>query len=235
MTKTGTQIMGLSKMNPAKARRLAAFNEIDIYPVTCEQRSRSRNDEEIVRSVIEGGAKIIQFRDKISKPSVLFEKAKKIQTICRKSNVLLIINDHIDITMAVDADGVHLGQEDMPITVAQKLMPDKIVGGSTHTLHEALLAQNTGADYINIGPIFPTRTKGDSDEYLGPDVITSICSHITIPFTVMGGINMDNIGNVLEKGARKIAVISGITESGNVPKTVQDLREKILTFSTDNP
>ncbi len=228
MAKTGTTIIDCNDMNPIKERRLAAFNEIDVYPVTCERRSRNRNDEEIVAAVIEGGAKVIQLRDKDSSTKVLFEKAKKIQEICKNANILLIINDHLDIAMAINADGVHLGQEDMPIGVAKKLMPDKIIGASTHTLREALLAQNEGADYLNIGPIFPTKTKDNIDKFLGPDIITNICSHVTIPFTVMGGINMDNIGTVLEKGAKKIAIVSGITEAGNVTKMVQDIREKIL-------
>lgn len=227
MTKTGTKIINFEDINPIKAQRIAAFKKIDVYPVTCERRSRSRNDEEIVSAAIEGGAKIIQLRDKDSTTKVLFEKARNIRRICREAKILLIINDHLDIAMAVDADGVHLGQEDMPIDVAKKLMPDKIIGVSTHTLREALLAQKEGADYINIGPIFPTKTKNNVDKFLGPDIISNICSHVTIPFTVMGGINMDNIGTVLEKGARKIAIVSGITEAGNVTKMVRDIREKI--------
>ena len=103
--------------------------------------------------------------------------------------MLLIINDHVDIALAVDADGVHLGQEDLPLAAARRIAPELLIGISTHSREEALKAQGEGADYVNIGPIFPTRTKEGVTRFLGPEAIPGIAAGLEIPFTVMGGID----------------------------------------------
>ena len=141
-----------------KDKRLQIFSTVDIYPVTCEENSGGRTDFEILEEMIKGGAKIVQLRDKISSKRRLYEKAFLFRQITRKSNILLIINDHVDIAAAVDADGVHLGQDDFPASQVKKLFPELLIGVSTHSLQQAKLAEET-ADYINIGPIFPTTTK----------------------------------------------------------------------------
>jgi thiamine-phosphate pyrophosphorylase len=211
-----------------KSKRLEAFDNIDLYPVTCEKRSNERSDIDVLKEIIEGGAKIIQLRDKISSKRVIYEKAVKFREICTDAGILLIMNDHIDIAIAVNADGIHLGQDDFPIEEAVKLLPDKIIGASTHTLREALLAEEAGADYINIGPIFPTTTKEGIDKFLGPDIIVNICTNIKVPFTVMGGINRKNIDVVLGKGATKIAMVSSITAMSSVKNAVKEIRGKIV-------
>jgi thiamine-phosphate pyrophosphorylase len=143
---------------------------------------------------------------------------------------LLIINDHLDVAVAVDADGVHLGQEDLPVEVARKLAPDLLIGASTHSLEQALRAQHDGADYINIGPIFPTKTKEGAEHFLGPDAIAEISSQIQVPFTVMGGIKEENIGDVLTRGARKVAVVTAITKASDIAERVTRLKEMIGKF-----
>ena len=141
--------------------------------------------------------------------------------------MLLIINDHVDIALAVEADGVHLGQEDLPLAAARAIAPDLLIGISTHSREEALKAQREGADYVNIGPIFPTRTKEGVKRFLGPEAIAGIAAGLEIPFTVMGGINGANIDQVLTQGARRVAVVTAVTMADDVAGTIVSLREKI--------
>jgi thiamine-phosphate pyrophosphorylase len=141
--------------------------------------------------------------------------------------VLLIINDHLDIALAVGGDGVHLGQDDLPLMAARRLAPDLVIGISTHSLEEALDAQRQGADYVNIGPVFATSTKAGVDRGLGPEAIASIGSRLSVPFTVMGGITAVNLDEVLAAGARRIAMITAITQAADIAETVQLFRRKI--------
>lgn len=211
--------------------RKSLFESVDIYPVTCEELSGGRTNIEVLEAVIRGGAKIIQLREKDCSSRDLYETARKFREITAKAGVLLIINDRLDIALASEADGVHLGQDDLPLVAARKLAPDMLIGVSTHSLEEALVAQQQGADYINIGPIFPTKTKAGIEKFLGPDAITEITQRIKIPFTVMGGINESNIDKVLAKGARRVAVVTAVTRASDITGAVKHLREKIMTAS----
>jgi thiamine-phosphate pyrophosphorylase len=213
-----------------EARR-KMFQEVDIYPVTCERLSQGRSNLEILQAVIQGGAKIIQLREKEYHKKDLYHLALKFRDVTAKAGILLIINDHIDIALTVDADGVHLGQEDLPVDVARKLAPDLLIGASTHSLEEALRAEKEGADYINIGPIFPTKTKEGAERFLGLDVIARISPQVQVPFTVMGGIKEDNIEQVLIKGARKVAMVTAITRAPDIAERVRFLKGKIEDFS----
>lgn len=142
--------------------------------------------------------------------------------ITSQYNALLIINDSVDIALKYKADGVHLGLNDMPVKDARKIAPELIIGASCHNLAEALQAQEDGAFYVNIGPIFSTKTKGGLTEFLGVEAIKKIAPHLKIPFTVMGGINKKNIAEVVKAGARHIAMVTAITESSNVEVTVKE-------------
>jgi thiamine-phosphate pyrophosphorylase len=207
--------------------RKARFHEVDIYPVTCERLSAGRSNLEVLQAIIRGGAKIIQLREKEYSGKALYHMALQFREITGSAGVLLIINDHLDIAMAVDADGVHLGQEDLPVSAARELAPDLLIGASTHSLQEALQAQKDGADYVNIGPIFPTKTKEGVEHTLGPNAISAIASNIHIPFTVMGGINALNIDQVLVGGARRVAMVTAITQAPDIAGTVRSLGERI--------
>lgn len=212
--------------------RAEMFQEVDIYPVTCERLSEGRSTIEVAQAMIQGGARIIQLREKECSIRRLHELALRLRRITAKAGVLLIINDHVDVALAVEADGVHLGQDDFPVVAARKLGPELLIGASTHSLEQALQAERDGADYINIGPIFPTRTKEGADHFLGPEAIVEIGGEIRVPFTVMGGIKHSNIELVLEKGARRVAMVTGITQAGNIAETVRSLKEKIGIFSS---
>jgi thiamine-phosphate pyrophosphorylase len=132
----------------------------------------------------------------------------------------------------VGADGVHLGQEDLPVQVATKLAPELLIGASTHSFEQALQAEKDGADYINIGPIFITKTKEGVESSLGPEAIARISPQIKVPFTVMGGVNEANIDQVLAQGARRVAMVTGITRAADIAAKVRSLREKIIEFSS---
>jgi thiamine-phosphate pyrophosphorylase len=211
-----------------RAARIQLFQQVDVYPVTCERLSKGRSNLEVLEAVIQGGSKIVQLREKDYPKRDLYDLALKFREITTGAGVLLIINDHVDIALAVDADGVHLGQEDLPLQVARKLAPELLIGASTHSLEQALEAEKFGADYINIGPIFSTKTKEGVGRSLGPKAIGEISSQIKVPFTVMGGINEENIERVLAKGARKVAMVSAITKAADIAAKVKSLKEKII-------
>jgi len=211
--------------------RIQLFQQVDVYPVTCERFSQGRSNLQVLEAVIQGGARIIQLREKDYPKKDLYNLALKFKEITTRAAVLLIINDHVDIALGVEADGVHLGQEDLPVQVARKLAPELLIGASTHSLEQALQAEKHGADYINIGPIFSTETKEGVGRSLGPEAISEISPQIKIPFTVMGGINEDNIEQVLAKGARRVAMVTAITKAADIAAKVKSLKEKIRQFS----
>jgi len=210
--------------------RKEAFMQVDIYPVTCEQLSSGRSNVEVLKAVIQGGARAIQLREKEYSIRELYNLAVKFREITEKSGVLLIINDHVDIAMAVGADGVHLGQDDFPLQAARKIAPQLIIGASTHSLQEAIQAQQDGADYINIGPIFPTSTKEGVERFLGPQAIAEISPEIDVPFTVMGGISEANIDQVLAQGAQRVAMVTAITQADDIAEKTKFLKETIQRF-----
>jgi len=203
------------------------FDKVDIYPVTCERLSNGRSDLEVLKGVIDGGARIIQLREKDLRDGDFYRLAEKFRELTARAGILLILNDRVDIALATGADGVHLGQEDFPVPAARKLAPDLLIGASSHNLEEALRAQEEGADYVNIGPIFQTGTKEGIEYFLGPEAIPEISSRLNIPFTVMGGIKESNIARVLSSGARKIAVVTAITQAPDIAEAVRSFRARI--------
>lgn len=212
-----------------KTERIGAFDTIDLYPVTDSSQSLGRSNYEVLEGIIAGGARIVQLRDKNLAKKELYILAREFRQLTERAGMLLVINDHVDIALAVGADGVHLGQEDLPLEAARGIAPELIIGISTHSLEQALVAQEGGADYVNIGPIFPTGTKATAMAPLGPGAVSQIAPRLGIPFTVMGGINRENIGRVLEAGARKVAVVTAVTWAGDIATEVRLLRGIIGT------
>ena len=207
--------------------RRQKFLQTDLYPVTCERYSAGRSNLEVLDAAIRGGAGIIQLREKECTAGELYRMALRFRKVTADAGMLLIINDHVDIALAVDADGVHLGQEDLPLAAARAIAPDLLIGISTHSRKEALEAQREGADYVNIGPIFPTGTKEGVNRFLGSEAIAGIAAGLEIPFTVMGGINGANIDQVLAQGARRVAVVTAVTMADDMAQAIASLREKI--------
>lgn len=213
---------------PMREARKRQFAEVDLYPVTCERLSAGRSNLEVLAAVIAAGARIVQLREKEYTGKDFYRLAMKFREITAKAGVLLIINDYLDVALAVGADGVHLGQEDLPLPAARRLAPDLLIGASSHSLEEALEAEKAGADYVNIGPVFPTHTKEVHTPILGPEAIGVIAPYLSIPFTAMGGINAANIGAVIAAGARRVAVVTAVTRAPDMAAAVAALRQRII-------
>ncbi len=214
----------------SREQRLKILSQIDIYPVTCEALSEGRSDLEVLDAAMAGGAKIIQLREKHLGKRALYELAVAFLKKTSLCGALLIINDHVDVALAVGADGVHLGQNDLPVFAARKIAPELIIGASSHNLNQAMDAEKAGADYINIGPLFPTKTKEKVGKFLGPRAIQEIGPRLKVPFTTMGGITLDNIRQVLGAGTRHVAMVTGITRAPDIEKRVRELKSIIRSY-----
>ncbi|MBF0329042.1 MAG: thiamine phosphate synthase [Nitrospirae bacterium] len=176
---------------------------------------------ESARCALNAGILWIQYREKYASRRAIYSTALRLRELTKQFSACLIINDHTDISLAVEADGVHLGQEDLPLKEARKLLPNKIIGISTHNKDEASEAEKGGADYIGFGSIFPTTTK-EIGSPKGPDVIKQIKNAVSIPIIAIGGINVGNAASVFNAGAYGIAVSSGISQ-GNIEQNVKQL------------
>ena len=175
--------------------------------------------EKTVRIILESGIKWVQYREKDKTRREVFSKALRLREITRMFKACLIINDYADIALAVDADGVHLGQDDMPLREAKSIMGDRIIGISTHCVEEALEAERDGADYIGFGSIFPTATK-EVGTPKGVDGLRLIKNAVTIPVIAIGGIRPDNVMAVFESGCEGVAVSSGLLD-GDIKRNAQ--------------
>jgi len=169
---------------------------------------------------LEGGARLIQYRDKINTRRTMYENAKKMREMTLEHHALFLINDQVDLALAVGADGVHLGQSDLPLRVGRSLLgKSAVIGISTHTLSEAIQAEKDGADYIGLGPIFKTSTKTDAKAPVGIDAITTVKRAIHIPLYAIGGIQFSDLPKIFAAGADGIAAISAF--DGDVRSHVQ--------------
>lgn len=175
---------------------------------------------------INAGIRTIQLREKNMTKKELYKEALSIRKFTLKHRATFIINDYVDIALAVNADGVHLGQEDMPIREARKLLGEnKIIGISTHSMKQAVDAQRAGADYIGFGPIFKTTTK-NAGKPKGTKSLIEVKKHIKIPVVAIGGITIDNVSEVFKSGADAVAVATGIL-SGDIKKNTQGFYQQI--------
>ena len=183
--------------------------------------------EKKIQDTIHNGATVIQLREKNSSTLRFLERALMLKEIISKKT-LFIVNDRVDIAIASQADGVHLGQDDLPVPVARQILgEDKIIGVSTHSIKEAQRAEEEGANYIAIGPIFSTQTKPDSGPPKGVSIISQVKKKVHIPVIAIGGINKENVQEVLKAGADGIAVISAVFKSENVGLATRKLFEII--------
>ena len=210
------------------ARRLAAFEQADLYVVITEAFCAGRTLLTVLDQVLAAGVKIVQLREKDLADRPLYELAVEFRRRTEAAGALLIIDDRVDIALAAGADGVHLGQEDLPVAAARAIASDLIIGASTHSLEEALAAQEAGAGYVNLGPIFPTPTKPAAIP-LGVEAIQRIAPRLRIPWSTMGGINQGNIAQVVARGARHPAVMSAVTAASDVSAAAWILRKAIIS------
>jgi len=198
-----------------------------LYPITDTRLSRLSHTEQVSR-LAAGGATLIQLRDKHASPRQFFEDAREAVKLGHSLGVRIIINDRVDIAIATQADGVHLGQDDLPPEKARLLLgEEKIIGYSTHTLKQALEADLLPVDYVAIGPVFSTSTKENPDPIIGLEGVRQVKERISKPLVAIGGITLGNATSVIEVGADSLAVISDLYLEGRISDRVQKVLDQI--------
>ncbi len=190
-------------------------------------RRKGRDLVYAAREAIAGGADVIQLRDKESAAGEIVETGRAIRKAVGKDNVIFIVNDRPDIALAVGADGVHLGQDDLPVMAARSILgKDKIIGLSTHSLEQAAEAQNSGADYIGVGPVFSTPTK-PGYKAVGLELIKKVKNISRVPFVVIGGIDESNIDDVIAAGGSRVAVVRAVCAAEDIREAAKRLKDKL--------
>ena len=200
--------------------------DYSLYLVTDQQLLKERDLVQSIELAIQGGVTLVQLREKSVSTREFLQLAIWVKEITSRYRIPLIINDRLDIALAVDADGLHVGQDDLPMVKARELLPDKIIGVSVSTLAEALLAQQQGADYLGVGAIFSTSTKADAPE-VSLDQLELIKKSVTIPVVAIGGINETNLRQVLVTGVDGVSVVSAILAQEDILKAAHQLLEVI--------
>lgn len=201
----------------------------DLYVVTDSDLSRGLTDSEVARLAYEGGADAVQLRMKHADGGEMLCQAKRIAAMAAENDRFFFVNDRVDIAMASGADGVHLGQSDMPVSDARRLMGrDAIIGVSVQTVEQAVKAVEGGADYLGVGSIFKTSTKKDAVQGLGLGAIFEIRRAVDVPVVAIGGINRGNIQDVIRAGADSAAVVSAVVAQEDPRAAAHELRDLIL-------
>lgn len=205
------------------------FLTTDLYGITSDAHSLGRSNVEVTRQMIAVGIKIIQYREKDKQAREMYEECIAIRNLTRQADVMFIVNDRIDLALAVKADGVHIGQDDLPLAEVRRIVGDNmIIGLSTHLPCQAKAAEASGqVDYIGVGPIFSTATKTDAAQPVGIEFVQYVANHITLPFVVIGGIKIDNIAKVKQAGASVFAIVSEIVSAPNIGHAVHTLRAEL--------
>jgi thiamine-phosphate pyrophosphorylase len=200
----------------------------DLYVITDETIAGGLTHEEIARRAIAGGADVIQLRDKVCGCRELCRIGRALRTITMETGTLFLVNDRLDVALACGADGVHLGQDDIRVGAARQIAPPGfIIGISVGTVDEAIRAEEEGADYLAISPIFSTDSKKDAGPGRGLEVLREIRQNVSVPVIAIGGINLDNVREVIAAGANGVAVISVVVGSGDIVAAAWELKKKI--------
>jgi thiamine-phosphate pyrophosphorylase len=203
------------------------WRDFRLYVITASGCHPGRPLAEVMEQTLQGGAGMLQLRNKTGSRAELLEEAKALRKLTRAYGVPFIVNDYPDIALEVDADGVHLGQEDLRLEEARRMLgPGKIIGVSTHSLEQALAAERAGADYIGVGPVYPTNTK-PGRAAVTTSYVAEAARHVRIPFVAIGGITLDNVSEVLAAGATRICAVSAIVGSEDPAATCRSFLEAI--------
>jgi thiamine-phosphate pyrophosphorylase len=197
-----------------------------IYGITAEKFSRGRNNVAVVQAMIAGGVAMVQYREKHGAKSFreMLAECLAIRRLTRAGGVPFIVNDYVELAMLADADGVHLGQDDLPVAAVRERVGSKIIGLSTHSPDQARAALAAGADYIGVGPLFATRTKEDVCAPVGLDYLDYVLRNIPLPAVAIGGIKVHNIDQVVAKGARTVCLVTEIVGAEDIAGMVRRLR-----------
>ena len=198
--------------------------DLSVYLITDRDLCGRRGVAETVRQAIAGGATMVQLRDPLAKAGILVEEARALATILRSSNIPFIVNDRVDIALAAGADGVHLGQSDMAVADARRLLgPEPILGLSITGAADLAASDLTGVDYLGVGPVYPTATKSDAAPAMGLEGLRAIRAQTTLPIVAIGGIGLANAGDVISVGVEGVAVVSAICAAPDPEAAARDL------------
>ena len=196
------------------AERIDAFRRTDVYPVVTSEFCAGRPPAEVAASLLAGGARILQIREKAMPDRPFLELLRQVRELTWDCGALLIVDDRVDAALIAQADGVHLGQDDLPLPDARRIAPELLIGVSTHNADEIRRAQDEGCSYLNIGPIFPTSTKQLTGiRFLGLDELKSLVPLVHVPFSVMGGIKDSHLAELKAAGAGRVAAVTAFTQA----------------------
>jgi thiamine-phosphate pyrophosphorylase len=202
--------------------------ETELYALTDSRLSLGRSVGDVVDALLRAGIRIIQYREKHRKAGIMLQECQILRRMTLEAGACFIVNDHADIALLCQADGVHVGQEDIPVPALRALLgPDAIIGLSTHSPDEAIAAASAGADYIGVGPLFATLTKDDVCAPVGLGYLDWAAAHSTLPFVAIGGIKRHNIGEVVRHGAKCCALVSELVGAEDIPARVAELRARM--------
>jgi len=195
-----------------------------LYLVTDRGLSRGRSTIEVVAAAVRGGVTVVQFREKEAETRDFVKEALAVRRLLEDRGIPMIVNDRIDVALAVSADGVHLGQKDMPIAMARKILgPDKIIGISAESVADAVAAEMAGADYLGVSPVYATPTKTDTAAALGLEGLRQIREAVDLPLVGIGGLNARNAAEAIRHGADGVAVVSAIVSADDPEKAAREL------------
>ena len=185
---------------------------------------------DVVKMAIDGGVTAVQYREKEANTRVMVNEAEVLRRLCADQGVLFLVNDRIDVALAVDADGVHLGQDDMPAPIARKLLgPKRVIGVTVHNLDELKKAEDEGADYVSFAPVFATQTKPDHQRPLGVKGLSELVRHASVPCVAIGGINESNATDVFATGVDGICIVSAIMGADDPKEAARNLLKSVKT------
>ena len=202
-----------------------------LYCITAEKYSNGKNNIEVVASMLKGGASIIQYREKTKSMREKYYECLEIRKLTKNYNATFIVNDDIALAISVNACGIHIGQDDMPVDEVRKIIPkNMIIGLSTHNESQAQIALQSKVDYIGVGPIYHTETKVDVCSPVGIKYLDYVVNNVNIPFVAIGGIKENNIDEVLEHKAKTICMVTEIVGSNNIEDIVKRNIEKIKNY-----
>ncbi|MFB6151736.1 MAG: thiamine phosphate synthase [Haloarculaceae archaeon] len=207
------------------------MSEWDVYLVTQESLSAGRSTLDVVEAAVAGGVDVVQLREKDRSARERYHLGRKLRSVTREAGVTFVVNDRVDLAQAVDADGVHLGDSDLPVPVARDLLgPDAVIGRSVSFVDDAVAAERAGADYLGVGAVYATGSKDDidDDEYaIGTDRVADIVEAVDVPVVGIGGVTAENADDVVAAGAAGVAVISAITGAEDPTAATRDLCEAV--------
>lgn len=206
-----------------------------LYVIIDRVAAGGRDLVEVATAAIRGGADVLQFRDKMASSRAFLQEAERLLSLARRAGVPLIINDRVDVACTVGADGAHLGQDDLPLAAARRVLGSgRLIGRSTHTLEQARAAEAEGADYIGCGPIFPTPTKPDYGS-IGTALIGQVMEAVRVPVVCIGGIDASTIESVLHAGAQRVAVVRAVCAAPDPESAARELKQILEQFSRHSP